>query len=65
MGRTVDQLQEEILARTELPPLEPGKKVWNEGLTKDIKECGAHKYTIAGMSRLGPLQDEQWKAQRC
>lgn len=48
MGRTVDQLQEEILARTDLPPLEPGKKVWKPDLTKDIKTCGAHKYTIAG-----------------
>jgi hypothetical protein len=48
MTRTTDQIVEILFARTELPPLEPGKKVYDQSLTKDIKGLKDDKFVIAG-----------------
>lgn len=47
MARSTDQILEVILARP-LPPLEPGTKVFDPSLTKEIKQSGENKYVIAG-----------------
>lgn len=49
MGRSIDQILQTLLARP-LPPLEPGTKVYDPSLTKDIKGSGEHRYVIAGES---------------
>jgi hypothetical protein len=48
MTQTIDQIVEVLFARTELPPLEPGKKVYDQSLTKDIKGLKDDKFVIAG-----------------
>jgi hypothetical protein len=49
MGRSTDQILETLLSRP-LPPLEPGTKVFDPALTKEIKGSGEHRYVVAGES---------------
>jgi len=48
MTRTTDQIVQVLFARTELPPLEPGKKVYDQSLTNDIRGLKDDKFVIAG-----------------
>jgi len=48
MTRSTDQIVQALLARSELPPLEPGTKVYDQSLTKDIKSLKDDKFVIAG-----------------
>jgi hypothetical protein len=48
MARTTDQVVKALLARTELPPLEPGTKVYDPSLTPDIAGLKEDKFVIAG-----------------
>jgi hypothetical protein len=48
MTRSTDQIVEKLLARTDLPPLEPGTKVYDQSLTGDIKTLKEDKFVIAG-----------------
>lgn len=47
MARSTDDILKTLLARP-LPPLEPGTKVYDPSLTKDIKGSGENKFVIAG-----------------
>ena len=47
MTRSTDQILQILLARP-LPPLEPGTKVYDPSLTKEIKKSGENKFVIAG-----------------
>jgi hypothetical protein len=48
MTRSTDQIVQALFARSELPPLEPGTKVYDQSLTKDIKSLKEDKFVIAG-----------------
>jgi hypothetical protein len=48
MTRSADQIVHALFARSELPPLEPGTKVYDQSLTKDIKSLKEDKFVIAG-----------------
>jgi len=48
MTRSTDQVVQALFARSELPPLEPGTKVYDQSLTKDIKGLKEDKFVIAG-----------------
>jgi hypothetical protein len=43
-----DQIISQLLDRPDLPPLEPGKKVYNEVLRNGIKGLNEHPFVIAG-----------------
>ena len=47
MTRT-DEIQSVLFARDPIPPLEPGTKVFDPSLTKDIAGLKDHKYVVAG-----------------
>jgi hypothetical protein len=51
MTLSTDAIQSKLFARTDLPPLEPGTKVYDEGLVKEIAGLKEHKLVIAGRSR--------------
>jgi len=48
MTRSTNQIVQALFARSELPPLEPGSKVYDQSLTKDIKSLKEDKFVIAG-----------------
>jgi hypothetical protein len=48
MTRSIDQIVQALFARSELPPLEPGTKVYDQSLTKYIKSLKEDKFVIAG-----------------
>jgi hypothetical protein len=48
MTRSLDQIADTLLARKELPPLEPGKTVYDKSLTSEIKGLREDKFVIAG-----------------
>jgi hypothetical protein len=48
MTLSTDAIQSKLFARTDLPPLEPGTKVYDEGLVKEIAGLEEHKLVIAG-----------------
>jgi hypothetical protein len=48
MTRSTDQIVQTLFARSELPPLEPGTKVYDQSLTKDISGLKEDKFVIAG-----------------
>lgn len=50
MTMSTDAIQTKLFARTAPPPLEPGKKVYDEGLVKEIAGLKEHKLVIAGRS---------------
>jgi len=49
MATSIDSIQQKLFSRP-LPPLEPGTKVWDKGLTKEIKGLKEHRFVIAGKS---------------
>lgn len=51
MPSSTDAIQSKLFARTDLPPLEPGTKVYDEGLVKEIAGLKEHKLVIAGGSQ--------------
>jgi hypothetical protein len=48
MARSTDQIVQTLFARSELPPLEPGTRVYDQSMTKDIKSLKEDKFVIAG-----------------
>jgi len=48
MARSTDQIVQALFARSELPPLEPGTKVYDRSLANDIKDLNEGKFVIAG-----------------
>ena len=50
MTMSTDAIQSKLFARTDLPPLEPGTKVYDEGMVKEIAGLKEHKLVIAGGS---------------
>jgi hypothetical protein len=50
MTRSTDQIVQALFGRSELPPLEPGSKVYDQSLTKDIKSLKEDKFVVAGKS---------------
>jgi hypothetical protein len=59
MTRSTDQIVHVLFARSELPPLEPGTKVYDQSLTKDIKSLKEDKFVIAG-----ELSVDSWMVQK-
>lgn len=51
MTMSTDAIQSKLFSRTDLPPLEPGTKVYDEGMIKEIAGLKEHKLVIAGGSR--------------
>ena len=51
MTRSIDTIQQRLFARTPLPPLEPGKRVYDKDLVREIELLKAHKSVIAGEHR--------------
>lgn len=47
MSTSTDAVVERLFSR-DLPPLEPGTKVWAPDLTKAIKDLDEHRFTKAG-----------------
>jgi hypothetical protein len=48
MARSTDQIVQTLFARSELPPLKPGTRVYDQSMTKDIKSLKEDKFVIAG-----------------
>jgi hypothetical protein len=46
MVTSIDSIQEKLFARSP-PQLEPGTKVWDKELTKEIKGLKVHRFVIA------------------
>ena len=46
MATSIDTIQEKLFSRP-LPQLEPGTKVWDKELTKEIKGLQVHRFVIA------------------
>jgi hypothetical protein len=59
MTRSTDQIVQTLFARSELPPLEPGTKVYDPSLTKDIKSLMEDKFVIAGKLASRSWDDQQ------
>lgn len=55
MTRSTEQIVEALFGRSDLPPLEPGTKVYDQSLTKDIKNLKEDKFVIAGECTARPL----------
>lgn len=46
---TTDTIQAQLFARSDLPPLEPGKQVYDKSLTKDISALKEHPFVVSAL----------------